>query len=263
MAKTLSTGHYENLVMKLFKEVFGRIWALWAAVIFIVSMLIFLIPYLLILYRKKDPERTKRFIPWSKVWIDLYLILIGCPLTIKGKENFAPGENYIVLCNHNSFMDVPVSSPSIPGGNKTIAKIEMASIPVFNIIYKSGSVLVDRKSDSSRKESYNKMKAVLQMGLHMCIYPEGTRNLTKDPLKSFHNGAFKLSMDTGKRIIPAIIFNTQKVMPADKIFYCMPHALSIHFLPPVNIEQTDTAETLKQRVHRIMSEYYVRGESQK
>ena len=57
-------------------------------------------------------------------------------------------------------MDVPVSSPAIPHGNKTIAKAEMAKIPVFSTIYKSGSILVDRKSESSRIESYSKMKEV-------------------------------------------------------------------------------------------------------
>ena len=88
----------------------------------------------------------------------VYLRLIGCPLRISGKENFAPGEQYIVICNHNALMDVPVSSPAIPGANKTIAKSEMAKIPVFGMIYKMGSVLVDRKSDRSRKESYLNMK---------------------------------------------------------------------------------------------------------
>ena len=134
-----------------------------------------------------------------------------------------------MLCNHNSLIDVPVSSPSIPGGNKTIAKTEMARIPLFGLLYETGSVLVDRKSDASRKESFSKMKAVLAMGLHMCIYPEGTRNKTNEPLKSFHSGAFRLAIDSGKSIIPALIFNSRKVLPADKTFYLLPHPLSDTF----------------------------------
>ena len=59
--------------------------------------------------------------------------MIGYPLTVREKNNFKKGENYIVLCNHNALMDVPVSSPAIPGGNKTIAKIEMAKFPYSNI----------------------------------------------------------------------------------------------------------------------------------
>lgn len=243
--------------MKIFKEIFGRIWALWVAIAFIGTMLVFLVPFLLFSYPVKDPAKTRRFISWSRIWIGIFLYMIGSPLKIKGRENFVPGENYIVLCNHNSLLDIPISSPYIPGVNKTIAKIEMAKIPLFGLLYKTGSVLVDRKSDASRKESYNKMKEVLQMGLHMCIYPEGTRNKSKEPLKSFHSGAFRLAIDTGKSIIPGLIFNTRKALPANKFFYAMPHPLSIHFLPSVAAEPSDTPDSLRQRIHDIMREYYV------
>jgi 1-acyl-sn-glycerol-3-phosphate acyltransferase len=153
-------------------------------------------------------------------------------------------------------MDVPVSVPAIPGGNKTIAKIEMAKTPIFGMMYRTGSILVDRKSDASRKESYSKMKKVLGMGLHMCIYPEGTRNKTNQPLKTFHDGAFRLALETRKSVIPGIIFNTKKVLPADKPFYLMPHRIQMHFLPPIPVQATDTADSLKERVFKIMEQYY-------
>src|SRR6185436_13938883 len=155
------------------------------------------------------------------------------------------GENYIVICNHNSFMDVPLTTPFIPKANKTIAKIEMARIPVFGLIYKRGSILVDRKDKASRTESFKKMKEVLDMGMHMCIYPEGTRNKTTEPLKAFHDGAFKLAIDTQKPLLPAIIFNTKKVLPAGKQFYYWPSKMELHFLPPVAIKNSDNAEELK------------------
>ena len=244
--------------MKLIKEIFGRIWALWGAVVFITTMLIFMVPFLLFCYFKKDPAKTIRFTKWSKYWIDSFLLLILSPLKIKGRENFVAGENYIVLCNHNSFMDVPITTPAIPGGNKTIAKIELSRMPVFGLIYKTGSVLVDRKSDVSRKESYSKMKDVLDMGLHMCLYPEGTRNKTDQPLRPFHNGAFRLALDAEKSIIPSLIFNTRKVLPADKIFYAMPHRLEIHFLEPVVALAGETAEDLRERVFKVMFDYYLK-----
>src|SRR5688572_7740787 len=134
-------------MMKIFREIGGRIWALWAMLIFVITMLIFLIPFLLFSYFLPDPKKTIRFIAFSRVWMNVYLTLIGCPLTIKGREHFEKDCNYVVVCNHNSLMDVPVSSPAIPGGNKTIAKIEMAKVPLFGMLYRTGSVLVDRKSD--------------------------------------------------------------------------------------------------------------------
>ena len=54
------------------------------------------------------------------------------------------------------------------------------------------------------------MKDVLKKGMHMCIYPEGTRNRSNEPLKKFYDGAFKLAVDTGTSIIPSLIFNTRK-----------------------------------------------------
>ena len=94
----------------------------------------------------------------------------------------------------------------------------MAKIPLFGLIYKRGSVLVDRKSEESRKNSFVKMKEVLDMGLHMCIYPEGTRNKTTEPLQRFHNGAFKLAIDTGKPIFPQLFLILQKCYLPIKLF---------------------------------------------
>jgi 1-acyl-sn-glycerol-3-phosphate acyltransferase len=242
--------------MNFLKDIFYRIWAVWALLFFVITMIVFLIPFFLFCYFKEEPKKTLRFIKYSRVWMGIYLFMIGCPLKVRGRENFKKGENYIVLCNHNALIDVPVSSPSIPGGNKTIAKIEMARVPLFGYLYKTGSVLVDRKSDASRKESYNKMKRVLEMGLHMCIYPEGTRNKTDQPLKSFHSGAFRLAMESGKSIIPGIIFNTRKVLPFNKPFCVVPHPLQIHFLPPIEILPGDTTSGLQEKAFRIMTEYY-------
>jgi 1-acyl-sn-glycerol-3-phosphate acyltransferase len=247
--------------MKLFKSIAGRIVAVWAIIWFVVTMLIFIIPFVIIYYFSPDPMRARRFVAWSRAWMALYLPLIGCPVRIKGKKRFKKGENYIVVCNHNSLMDVPVTTPGIPGGNKTIAKVEMAKIPLFGMMYRMGSVLVDRKSEASRRESYSAMKEVLDMGLHMCLYPEGTRNKTDQPLKSFHNGAFKLAVDTGKPIMPAIIFHTKKVLPADRFFFLWPHRLEMHYLEPIAISPADTVEGLKDKLFVLMSEYYSKNNS--
>lgn len=203
-----------------------------------------------------EPRRTRIFRGISIVWMRLFFIVTGCGLKIKGKKNFVSGERYIVACNHNSLMDVPVATPFIPGANKTIAKAEMAKIPLFGLIYKRGSVLVDRKDKNSRRDSFIKMKNVLNMGMHMCIYPEGTRNKTGQPLAPFHDGAFKLALETGTNIIPALLFNTKKVLPPGKFFFFWPSTMEIHFLPAIPVSQFVDYEELKEKVHQIMSAYY-------
>jgi 1-acyl-sn-glycerol-3-phosphate acyltransferase len=241
--------------MSLLKNIFGRIWAAWGALVFVVTMLLFLIPFFCLCYFLPDPKKTNRFIRYSRVWMDTFLFLVGCPLRISGREYFKKGETYVVVCNHNALIDVPVSCPGIPGGNKTIAKAEMAKIPVFGLVYKTGSILVDRKDKESRRESFAKMREVLDMGLHMCIYPEGTRNTTNEPLRPFHDGAFRLAISSGRSIMPMIIFNSRRANPPTKAFFLMPVRLYMDFLPEVKPLPGETVEQLRDRVHSLMKQY--------
>lgn len=246
--------------MKIFKEIFGRIWAVWALLSFIATFFIFYIPAMLC-WLIPEPKGQDIFIKTARLWMNVWLHMAGCPIKIKGKENFAPGKVYVVTCNHNSLMDVPLSCPYIPGPNKTIAKNSFAKIPLFGFFYMKGSVLVDRKSEASRRQSYEKMKAVLAKGMHMSIYPEGTRNRTAEPLKKFHDGAFKLAADTGTAIIPAVIFNTKKALPPGKPFYFWPTRLRMDFLAPVATNGMSYLE-LKEKVFGIMKDHYTANAGQ-
>ncbi len=242
--------------MKIIRNILGRIFATWALIIFVITLLLVFIPFL-VSGLWKEPTRTRLFVSMSRIWMKVFFTLTGVRRIFRGRENFAPGETYVVVCNHNTFMDVPLTTPGIPGaGNKTIAKAELAKIPLFGLIYQRGSVLVNRKSEASRKASFQKMKKVLQMGLHMCIYPEGTRNKTGEPLAKFHDGAFRLAIEAGTRIVPTLIFYSRDVLPPDKKFYFWPHRIEMHFLPPVAVKDIPVA-TLKDQVRAQMEAYYV------
>jgi 1-acyl-sn-glycerol-3-phosphate acyltransferase len=237
--------------MRIIKEILGRIFALWGMIVFAGSLLIVSIP-IWITAVWAEPKRTINFFKIVHVWMNFFFAFSGVRRIVKGREHFKKGQNYVVVCNHSSFMDVPLSVTAVPP-NKTIAKIEMAKIPVFGMIYKRGSVLVDRKNEESRRKSFLKMKAVLEMGLHMCIYPEGTRNKTSEPLQRFHDGAFKLAIETNKQVVPGVIFYTAKVLPR-KPFFFWPHKIEMHFLPPVAVENK-SAHQLKEEVFGIMKNY--------
>ncbi|MEO8771161.1 MAG: lysophospholipid acyltransferase family protein [Ferruginibacter sp.] len=243
--------------MKIVKNIFARIWCLWALISFITTFLIIFIPSMFS-YAMEEVKGQKYFIRISRCWMRVWLFLIGCPVTVTGKENFFEGQNYIVVFNHNALLDVPLSSPFVPGANKTIAKASFAKVPLFGWFYSKGSVLVDRKNDKSRSKSIDAMKAVLLSGMHMCIYPEGTRNRTNEPLKKFYDGAFILSINTQKEIIPCIITGTKKATPIDKFFYLLPTQLKMHFLPAVSPLNT-TAAALNQKVFLMMKDYYVKS----
>jgi 1-acyl-sn-glycerol-3-phosphate acyltransferase len=233
----------------MLKNIFARFWAMWGAIVFLTTMFIIYIP-LIFLYFFKEPKRSLYAYHLYKFWMHIFLPLIGVRIKVSGEKYFKKGENYVVICNHRSFMDIFVSTTQIPGPNKTIAKIEMSRIPIFGDIYKMGSILVDRKDPNSRRNSYSAMKNVLSSGLHMIIYPEGTRNKTKNILKDFHDGAFSLASETNTPIITAVIKGAAETLPNNKTFYLLPGKISLQFLPPIT--PAGEVKELRDKCYSIM-----------
>lgn len=246
--------------MKWLKNLLARLYAAYALLLFICTMLIMLLPMWLVSLLPA-PLNIRYFMALGRAWMHFYMPLICCPVRVKGREHFKSGGPYIIVCNHNSMVDIPATTYAIPAGSKSLAKKEMEKVPIFGIMYKVGSVLVDRHDLESRKRSIREMKEVLRQGVHMLLYPEGTRNKTDEPLKYFYDGAFNLAIETGKPILPAVIFNTRKILPPGRIFYALPHAIDVHFLPPVCTEglSPDDMEPLKEKVFKTMWEHIERN----
>lgn len=240
------------------KRILGHIYFVYGIILFIITMIIVFIPIWLISLLP-EPLSSKVLQPVFRGWMGIYLPLVFCPVIRKGTRNFAKGATYVVVCNHNSLVDIPVSSPWIPGPNKTLAKAEMAKIPLFGVIYKAGSILVNRKKGGSRRESFTKMQEMLDLGLHLCLYPEGTRNKTDKALQPFYDGAFITAIKSQKPIVPALIFNTGKILPHNTKLWARPLPIYFHFLEPVptaGLSLNDTA-MLKEKVYGIMESYYI------
>lgn len=252
---TPSTNPHASFFPDWFLSIAGRIWAFWGLIWFVSTLLVAIIFYLPC-FLLKEPAKAQWHRIVSQVWMRLYLYIIGCSIKTIGRENYQRAGNYIVVCNHNSLMDVPVSTPFLPKANKTIAKKSFTRIPVFGWIYSFGSVLVDRRSEESRRQSFDAMKHILAIGLDMLIYPEGTRNKTDQPLAPFYSGAFRLAEVTGKPILPVLLFHTRKILPPGKFFYLWPHTIEMHILPPETIQHRSAAE-LKEVIFRRMSAYYL------
>ncbi|MDA3615576.1 lysophospholipid acyltransferase family protein [Polluticaenibacter yanchengensis] len=240
-------------------EVFGRIWAFWGLIVFLTTMFIVVVPVGLT-FLIPEPYGVRAFKAIAKIWMTVFLNLIGCPIKVYGKDNYNPAEEYVITSNHRSLMDVPLLTPFFPGANKTIAKKSFSYVPLFGWIYTRGSVLVDRKSDASRKKSLIDMRNVLlKEKLNMALYPEGTRNRTGKPLKSFYDGAFRLAVDCNKKIIPVVMRYTDYVLPAGKPFFLLPNKLEMHILEEVEVAGKQHAE-LKAEVFDKMWRFIERND---
>jgi 1-acyl-sn-glycerol-3-phosphate acyltransferase len=103
------------------------------------------------------------------------------------------------------------------------------------------------------------MQETLELGINLCLYPEGTRNKTNKAIQPFFDGAFITAIKAQKPIIPALIFNTGKIMPYNKVAWMRPMPIYFHFLQPIETEglTLDNVAELKEKVHRIMETYYI------
>jgi 1-acyl-sn-glycerol-3-phosphate acyltransferase len=244
--------------MKLLKSIIGRTLAFWALLMFAASMFVYMWFYIYCLLLR-EPNKTRWHRKMSQLWMGTFMILSGIRFSVRGKHHFDGLENAIVVCNHNSMLDIPVSFPFLPRANKTIAKKSLSKVPIFGWIYSIGTVLVDRNDSKSRQASFDQMKYVLNHGLDMLIYPEGTRNKTSAPLKSFYDGAFKLSIETQKPIVPVVLLNSKKMLPAKPIMYFKPGKIIMNILTAV-YPQGHSIDSLKKTVYDIMANFYLENE---
>lgn len=240
------------------KRLLGHIYFVYGILLFLVSML-FVLPPILWIRRRPEPARSRALHRIFRGWMGLFMPLVFCPVRRRGEEHFDGRGPCVVVANHNSLVDIPVTSPWIPGPNKTLAKVEMARIPLFGIIYTAGSILVDRKQARSRRESMQRMQDTLDQGIHLCLYPEGTRNKTEKPLLPFYDGAFVAAIKAQRPIIPALIFHTGAILPHDRPGWAWPHRIHLHFLPPIETRGLglDDLGPLKEMVHSQMESYYI------
>lgn len=248
--------------MNIFKRILGHVYFVYALLMFLITLLIVVIPVSVLnwIYKHNEVRRLNSTYRVFVIWMYVYLTLVFIFVKRKGLEHFKKGENYVVVVNHNSFADIPISSPFVPGPNKTLAKIEFMKIPVFNIIYRSGSILVDRSSEESRKTSVKEMIDTLHMGAHLTLYPEGTRNTGSKPLQPFYDGAFRTAISSQKGIVPGILFGTRYILPNRPKFWAWPHTVRFEFLAPVPTEglQVSDAKALKDKVYNIMYDYILK-----
>lgn len=235
-----------NIIMTTYA---GAVFMFWVFIAYLVSL------YYLIRYKN---TKDKEYLTFLYKTIGP-LITNGIFLKINKHHHYSYAENetYIVVSNHQTIIDIPSNVVGAPDNIlfKFLGKKEANKIPFFGGIINRFCVLVDRKNPESRHESYSKMKAEMQKGYSIFLYPEGTRNRTKEPLKDFYNGAFKLAIEMQKPIVVNTLVNIKKLNPPKGFFTYTPGTIDTHWDAPISTKGMtieNDLEKLKKTVAEVM-----------
>ncbi|MBS1772474.1 MAG: 1-acyl-sn-glycerol-3-phosphate acyltransferase [Bacteroidetes bacterium] len=185
---------------------------------------------------------------WSYCW----LFCIGQPVIRKGKR--PDNKKYVYVANHISYMDTVLIYAAVPYYFRTLAKKEMAKIPVFGFVYKQLAILVDRSSEHSRAKSLRLMWRMLKRECNIAVFPEGTFNETGKPLKEFYDGAFRLAINTQTPVLPMIFPDTVNRWHYSAWWKLTPGRNRVIYLEPVETKGLVASDlpVLKQKVYSVM-----------
>ncbi len=107
-------------------------------------------------------------------------------------------------------------------------------------------VPVDRSDREAAIESVQAAIAVLRKGLHMVIYPEGTRS-SDGRLLPFKKGPFHLAMDSGVPVVPVTMLGTFESWPKTR-FALRPGTATVVFHPPIDPHDFSDRDALMEAV---------------
>jgi len=150
---------------------------------------------------------------WSMWIIRTGLRLARIRIEVTGRELVPHRTACILMSNHVSNLDPPILLPLIPGRTSVFLKRSLMKIPVLGYGMKLGDFIpVDRDGKlESAKESVRFGVRVLQSGLHVMTFPEGTRSRT-GRLLPFKKGPFYLATESGAPVVPISIWGTENMM---------------------------------------------------
>ena len=178
----------------------------------------------------------------------------GIKIEISGKENIPSGRSCIFMSNHVSNLDPPVELPLLPGRSSVLLKKELMNIPILGRAMRMAKfVPVERGSrrDAARA-SVEAAAEALRSGLHILVYPEGTRS-PDGRLSTFKKGPFFLAQETQAPIVPIALSGTQTMMRKGS-YAITPGLARIQVLPVIEPSNYETREELMLAVRSAIAD---------
>ncbi len=190
-----------------------------------------------------------------RAWADFFLFVTGIRVQYIYEAPADHHKQYVFVFNHIAYIDIPFIMKAIRRQHfRVLGKAEMAKIPIFGFLYRNTVVLVNRANSSARAKSVMQLKSVLRKGISIVISPEGTFNMTHQPLKEFYDGAFRIAIETQTPIKPVLFLDAYDRNSYTSIFSLNPGKARIVYLDEVPVAglTLQDVKALKEKVYTVM-----------
>ena len=184
-------------------------------------------------------------------WALLLIKMLGCPLTVTGRENIPKEGGVCFVSNHDGFLDTVLVLAYCGRPFGFVGKKELSYIPLFNMwIPLLGGLYIDRKNIRSAIKTINKGIAKIKAGGGMLIFPEGHRSKGRG-LLPFHPGSLKLATQALAPIVPIAITGSYNVF--EKNYRVKKSPVRISFCQPINTAEMNPQERKMLLPNKIFS----------
>jgi len=178
----------------------------------------------------------------------------GITMEITGLEHVPAGRSCIFMCNHVSNLDPPVVLPLLPGRSSVLLKRELMNIPILGTAMRMAK-FVPVERGNRREAAQASVEAAgdaLRSGLHIMVFPEGTRS-RDGRLSTFKKGPFFLAQQTQAPIVPIAVSGTQTLMHKGSNAIT-PGFARIQVLAPIEPAGYETREELSLAVRKAIAD---------
>lgn len=139
------------------------------------------------------------------------LASVGVRVRVKGVKNIDRRKKYLIVCNHESLLDVFICAGYIPLYFVAVELDEHFSWPIWGWLTRRwGNIPITKGNLRKAKESLAKACEEIREGKSVIIFPEGKRTLD-GRLGDFKKGAFFLAKEAGVDILPVAIDGLYRV----------------------------------------------------
>lgn len=190
-------------------------------------------------------------------WVNNILKNVGVDVKVINPGNTKPksGEPTIIMCNHSSLYDIPISIKAFPDASiRMLAKRELSKVPIMAGGMRAAEFpFVDRKNRAQAIKDLEYARQLMESGIVLWIAPEGTRS--KDgKLSKFKKGAFITAIQANATIIPIGIRGAYDILPARTRQFNINQTAEVHIGESIDASQytMENKEELIKRTHDVM-----------